>query len=128
MMEGWSLGGFAFTSYALMRIVVGLAFAQHGAQKLFGFFGGMDGSGASGGRCSRSWGAAGVIELGGGLLVAVGILTRLAAFLCSGLMAAAYLIETRGAEVSWAYREPGGTRCALLRRVSCISHAGAAVR
>ena len=81
--------------YALMRIVVGLAFAQHGAQKLFGFFGGMDGSGASVEMLSLM-GAAGVIELGGGLLVAVGILTRLAAFLCSGQMAAAYFMAHAG--------------------------------
>lgn len=41
MTEGFSRGGARF-AYVLMRIVVGAAFAQHGAQKLFGYFGGMD--------------------------------------------------------------------------------------
>lgn len=104
MTEGWSLGGSRYV-YALMRIVVGLAFAQHGAQKLFGLFGGMDGSGASVEMFSLM-GAAGAIELGGGLLVAVGLLTRVAAFLCSGLMAAAYLIEHAG-QGSWPIENQG---------------------
>ena len=34
------LGRFTPQIYALMRIVVGLLFACHGAQKLFGMFGG----------------------------------------------------------------------------------------
>ena len=94
MTEGLFRGGARY-AYAIMRIVVGLAFAQHGAQKLFGFFGGMDGSGASVEMLSLM-GAAGVIEFGGGLLVAAGILTRLAAFLCSGQMAAAYFMAHAG--------------------------------
>lgn len=81
--------------YALMRLVVGAAFAQHGAQKLFGLFGGMDGAGASVQLVSLM-GVAGVIELGGGLLVAVGLFTRVAALLCSGLMAAAYFMAHAG--------------------------------
>ena len=90
MTEGLSLGASRY-AYSLMRIVVGLAFAQHGAQKLFGLFGGMDGLGASAELLSLM-GVAGVIEFGGGLLVAVGLFTRLAAFLCSGQMAAAYFM------------------------------------
>ena len=94
MTEGLFRGGARY-AYAIMRIVVGLAFAQHGAQKLFGFFGGMDGNGGSVEMLSLM-GAAGVIEFGGGLLVAAGILTRLAAFLCSGQMAAAYFMAHAG--------------------------------
>lgn len=94
MTEGLSRGGSRF-AYAMMRIVVGAAFAQHGAQKLFGVFGGMDGLGASVEILSLM-GVAGVIELGGGALVALGILTRLAAFLCSGLMASAYFMAHAG--------------------------------
>lgn len=94
MMEGLSRGSARF-AYVIMRIVVGAAFAQHGAQKLFGFFGGMDGGGASVEILSLM-GAAGVIELGGGVLVATGILTRLAALLCSGLMASAYFMAHAG--------------------------------
>ena len=82
-------------AYTLMRIVVGLAFAQHGAQKLFGVLGGADGSGGSVEMLSLM-GLAGAIEFVGGLLVAVGLLTRLAAFICSGQMAAAYFMAHAG--------------------------------
>lgn len=74
-------------TYALMRIVTGFLFLWHGTQKLIG------------------WPAppfpgtpvfvqyvAGPIELVGGLLVMIGLQTRWAAFLCSGLMAAAYFM------------------------------------
>ena len=94
MADGLYRGGSRF-AYAIMRIVVGAAFAQHGAQKLFGFFGGMDGVGGSVEMLSLM-GVAGFIELGGGALVALGILTRLAAFLCSGLMASAYFMAHAG--------------------------------
>ncbi|MDE0355704.1 MAG: DoxX family protein [Deltaproteobacteria bacterium] len=94
MTVGLSRGGSGYV-YALMRIVVGLAFAQHGAQKLFGVFGGVDGGGATVEILSLM-GVAGVIELGGGLLVAIGLLTRLAAFLASGLMAFAYFMAHAG--------------------------------
>lgn len=94
MTVGLSRAGSGYV-YALMRIVVGLAFAQHGAQKLFGLFGGVDGGGASVEILSLM-GVAGVIELGGGLLVAIGLLTRIAAFLASGLMACAYFMAHAG--------------------------------
>lgn len=94
MTGGLSRGGSDYV-YALMRIVVGLAFAQHGAQKLLGLFGGADGAGATVEMLSLM-GVAGVIEFGGGLLVAIGLLTRLAAFLASGLMAAAYFMAHAG--------------------------------
>ena len=95
-MMDWLLHGPSRHVYAIMRIVVGLAFAQHGAQKLFGFFGGIDGTGGSVEMMLSVMGVAGVIELGGGLLVAVGILARLAALLCSGEMAAAYFMAHAG--------------------------------
>ncbi len=94
MSEGFSRGASRY-AYALMRIVVGLAFAQHGAQKLFGLFGGADGSGGSVEMLSLM-GIAGAVELGGGLLVAAGLLARLAAFVCSGQMAAAYFMAHAG--------------------------------
>jgi len=73
--------------YALTRIVVGLLFAMHGAQKLFGWFGGAPGE-----MPAPLLYAAGIIELGGGTLIAVGVSTRWAAFLCSGTMAVAYFM------------------------------------
>ncbi len=66
-----------------MRIVVGLLFAFHGAQK-FGLFGGQRVPLAS------QFGAAAVIELLGGLLVAAGVAVSPIAFICSGEMAVAY--------------------------------------
>ncbi|WP_227357183.1 DoxX family protein [Haladaptatus salinisoli] len=75
----------------MFRVLVGLLFAQHGVQKLFGFFGGVDGSGNTASLFSI-YGAAGVIEFFGGLLIAIGILTRLVAFLTTGEMVAAQFI------------------------------------
>lgn len=70
--------------YAAMRAVIGLLFACHGAQKLFGAF---DASRIAKGPLMI---LAGVIELIGGLLVAVGLFTIPVAVLASGLMAVAY--------------------------------------
>ena len=77
--------------YAVLRIVAGLLFACHGAQKLFGVLGGAGGSGSSALLVSRM-GLAGLIELVGGILIAIGLLTSLAAFISSGQMAVAYFI------------------------------------
>jgi len=75
--------------YALFRIVVGFLFLFHGAQKILGMFGGMNGATAP--LMSMPW-FAGVIELVGGVLVMIGLATRIAAFICSGEMAAAYFM------------------------------------
>ncbi|HWP60365.1 MAG TPA: DoxX family protein [Candidatus Acidoferrales bacterium] len=84
------LGGYSSALYAVMRVVVGLLFACHGAQKLFGVFGGMgDGSAAP---LLSLMGLAGVIEFFGGLLIAAGLLAGYAAFVASGQMAAAYFM------------------------------------
>jgi putative oxidoreductase len=82
----------------VLRLVVGLAFAAHGAQKLFGAFGGagIDGTGAFfeqvGLRPGRLHAlAAGVCEFGGGALIAVGLLTPFAAAALIAVMTAAVL-------------------------------------
>jgi putative oxidoreductase len=80
------LGRFAPQIYAIMRIVVGFLFACHGAAKLFGVMGGQRVP------LQSLMGAAGIIELVCGLLVAIGLLTGYAAFLASGEMAAAYFM------------------------------------
>jgi putative oxidoreductase len=67
-----------------MRIVVGLLFACHGAQKLFGVLGAQ-------GRASEPLLLlAGIIELVGGVLIGIGLQASLAAFVASGQMAVAY--------------------------------------
>jgi putative oxidoreductase len=71
--------------YALFRIVTGFLFLWHGMQKVFGFPGEMP-PGVPG---FIIW-TAGPIELVGGILVMIGLFTRPAAFLSSGLMAFAY--------------------------------------
>ena len=82
-MEKW-LGRYSAHLYALLRIVAGLMFALHGTQKLFGWPGGKAAATAP------LMLFAGAIELGGGLLIAIGLLTSFAAFLSSGTMAVAY--------------------------------------
>jgi putative oxidoreductase len=82
-MEG-ILGRVAPQIYAALRIVAGLMFAVHGAQKLFGAFGGRQMP------LMTQAGLAGVIELAGGLMIALGIFASLAAFIASGEMAVAY--------------------------------------
>jgi putative oxidoreductase len=85
------LASFNPQAYALMRIVTGLLFLFHGTQKLFNFpipgFPGMP---------FHVQYIAGPIELIGGTLVMIGLFTRHAAFLCSGLMAAAYFLAHFG--------------------------------
>jgi putative oxidoreductase len=84
-MDRW-LGRHAERLYALFRIVTGILFACHGAQKLFG---------ALGGKAMTSnpmMLTAGIIEFAGGLLIAIGLVTSWAAFIASGEMAAAYFM------------------------------------
>lgn len=72
-------------TYALMRIFAGFLLLWHGTQKLFAFPGPMPQEAPA-----FVINIAGPIELIGGLLVMIGLFTRWAAFVCAGLMAAAY--------------------------------------
>ena len=69
----------------LFRIVIGFLFACHGAASLFGILGGSSVSAGT----WPGWYAA-VIQLVGGILVALGLGTRIAALVSSGSMAYAY--------------------------------------
>ena len=80
----------------LLRLVVGLTLAAHGSQKLFGWFGGggVDGTapwmehlGFVPGR--RSGVMAGLAEFGGGVLLALGAATPVAAAVLLGVMVVA---------------------------------------
>jgi len=75
------------TIYAVFRIVIGLLFACHGAQKLLGMFGGIPAE-----YLNALTYTAGAIELVGGLMIAVGFRASIAAFICSGTMAVAYFM------------------------------------
>ena len=80
-----ALGRFAPYFYVLLRVMAGLAFAQHGAQKLFGVLGAQEAAALASQR-----GMAGVIEFLGGILIALGLFTSPIAFVASGEMAWAY--------------------------------------
>jgi putative oxidoreductase len=80
----------------IIRLVIGLLFVGHGAQKLFGWFGGYGLKGTGG--WFESIGIkpgvtmalfAGLAELIGGLLFALGLLTPLAGIIIAGTMAMA---------------------------------------
>jgi putative oxidoreductase len=71
---------------SILRIVVALLFIQHGTQKFFGFPGG------GGGSLSTLSFIQGVLEFGGGILLLLGVYTRLVAFILSGDMAVAYFM------------------------------------
>lgn len=72
-------------AHAALRIVAGLLFAQHGVQKLFGVLGRAEPV-----DLVSQMGLAGIIEAGGGLLIALGLFSRPVAVLASGQMAWAY--------------------------------------
>jgi len=72
--------------YALLRVVAGLMFACHGAQKALGAFGG------AGGSLPPLLMVGGWIELVGGILIAIGLFGSIAAFISSGEMAVAYFM------------------------------------
>ena len=72
-------------SYAALRIISGLLFAFHGMQKVLGIL--SKGQPEIG---SQLW-FGGLIELVAGILIALGLLTRLWGVLASGTMAVAYL-------------------------------------
>jgi putative oxidoreductase len=82
----------------VLHIVVGLAFAAHGAQKLFGLFGGHGIDGTAGffeqiglrpGRL-HAW-ASGIAEFGGGVMIALGLFVPFAAAALIAVMVAAVL-------------------------------------
>jgi putative oxidoreductase len=93
----------------IIRVVAGLLFAGHGAQKLFGWFGGggLKGTGGffeqnlglSPGRAHA--GAAGFNEFAGGLLLAAGLFTPFAAALIIATMTAA-VITVHAKNGPWA--------------------------
>ena len=80
-----ALSRFTDPVYCILRLISGLLLATHGAQKAFGMFGGKVAA-------APHMMFAGWVELVGGLFVAFGLLTRPAAFLCSGVMAVAYFM------------------------------------
>ncbi|MEK4429934.1 DoxX family protein [Paenibacillus sp. FSL M7-0802] len=92
----------------LIRLVVGLLLVGHGAQKLFGWFGGYGPKGTAG--WMESIGikpgvfmavSAGLMELLGGALFALGLFTPLAALLITVTMLGA-IFKVHGPNGIWA--------------------------
>lgn len=81
-----ALSRYADPVYCLLRLITGLLFASHGGQKILGFPPGGHGP-VTGLMLVGGW-----IELVGGLLIAFGLFTRIAAFICSGEMAVGYFM------------------------------------
>jgi putative oxidoreductase len=73
---------------SIVRIVVALLFLEHGSAKLLGFPPSPHGEPAF---MTLMW-FQGLIELVGGLLLAIGVFTRPVAFILSGNMAVAYFM------------------------------------
>ncbi|AJY74677.1 DoxX family protein [Paenibacillus beijingensis] len=92
----------------LIRVIVGVLFIGHGAQKLFGMFGGYGPKGTGG--WMESVGIrpgvamavfAGLLELIGGALFTVGLLTPVAALLIALTMLGA-IVKVHGPNGLWA--------------------------
>ena len=99
-------------TWAILRIVTGLAFMTHGLPKLFGWLGGFGGPGEAAELMSR-FGVAGVLETFGGLLIVIGLLTRPVAFLLAGQMAVAYFWIHSGFSDPWWWTN-GGEKAMLF--------------
>jgi putative oxidoreductase len=111
---------FSEQAFALLRIVAGFLFAFHGAQKLFGAFGGR--TQAFG---TQLW-FAGVIELFGGLLIMVGLFAAITAFIASGEMATAYFTQhqPRG---GWPIENQGELAALYCFIFLCIAARGSGI-
>lgn len=77
--------------YGIMRIVFGLVFVMYGVQK-YGMLGGIDGKGTAAPFLSFPYGIAGTLEIILGVLIVIGLFTKIAAFIASGEMAVAYFM------------------------------------
>jgi putative oxidoreductase len=86
--HGWDISSYAPIKLSILRIVVALLFLEHGLSRLFGYPSPLP----TPALFSLYW-FAGAIELTGGILLTLGLFTRVAAFIMSGEMAAAYFIS-----------------------------------
>jgi putative oxidoreductase len=106
----YGLSPFQEKVLGIARIAIGFLFWVHGAQKLFGWFGGFRDGGTA--ELLSRFGAAGVIEFVSGLLIMLGLFTVPAVIIASGQMAVAYfwMHVPRGGLLHW---ENGGEKVAF---------------
>ena len=115
----------------VVRLAVGLLMIGHGAQKLFGWFGGYGPRGT--GQFFASLGLrpgstmailAGATEITGGVLIALGFLTPLGAALVSAVMLTAVLTAHRGMGV-WASEGGAEYNLVLIAGLFALTAVGA---
>lgn len=92
--------------HTLLRVVTGALFMQHGAQKLFGLLLSADKTFAGAPPTFSQFWFAGVLELFGGALIAMGLFTRPVAFVLAGEMAVAYYLA-HSAHAFWPVSNGG---------------------
>lgn len=115
--------GLAPLAYPLIRFWAGFSLVPHGAQKLFGMFGGDPAKIAGlfekiGFVPGSAWvTTAGTVEFFGGLLVAFGLLTRPAAVACAVLLATTITVQAR---FGWFWTG-GGIEYAVLWTVVMVA-------
>lgn len=109
----------------VLRMVLGLTLAAHGAQKLFGWFGGPGLEGLAGWLGSIGFRAprfnaalAALSETGGGLLLALGLLTPVAAAAYFAVMAVAGISVHRKAGF---FAQQGGYEYTLVLGLAALS-------
>jgi len=87
-------------TWTALRIVAGVTIFTGGTAKLFGWFGGFGDAGTA--ELLSRYGIAGVLETFCGALIIVGLFTRQAAFLLSGMLTVAYFwIHAWGDSIWW---------------------------
>jgi putative oxidoreductase len=95
------LAGYHSPVLSIFRIIFGLLYTIHGSQKLFGWPIGVPGTTVAVGDFPLWW--AGLIEFVLGIMITLGFMTRIAAFIASGEMAFAYFYQ------HWPPLKGGGT-------------------
>ncbi len=95
------LGKYAPQLFAILRVIAGLMWTMHGTQKLFGWPGGKNPA------TDPLRITAGLIEVIGGPLIAIGFLTSWAAFVAGGMMAVAYFKSHADPVFSWPIMNRG---------------------
>lgn len=105
---------------ALVRIMTGIIFVAHGYQKFFVY--GLDGTTSAFAQMgvpapSITAPLVAVVELGGGLALILGLLTRLAAFaLAIDMLVAVVLVRLKG-----GFFNPNGAEFEILLCVACVA-------
>jgi putative oxidoreductase len=102
----------------ILQVTVGLTFAAHGAQKLFGWWGGPGIAGWEGAMANMgfhpprlfAWVSA-VVEFGGGLMLAIGLLTP---FVAAALVAQAVVIIGRAHWTNGFFNQRSGIEFPLM--------------